>query len=169
MKTAQEALEYFLSIYDGREHENVANALYQIGCALNRIGEKDEALKMFREALSIKEALFGKESIKTTDARNNIAFLVDDDDEKLELNKLNLSIYQNVLGNDHPSTALSMYHIGVACSNKGEYGEALEMLELALIIKEKVLGNDHPYTKASRRKIAYVKNDINNKSKSHDS
>merc|ERR1740124_1880782 len=157
MKTAQEALEYFLSIYDGREHENVANALYQIGCALNRIGEKDEALKMFREALSIKEALFGKESIKTTDARNNIAFLVDNDDEELEIHKLNLSIRQNVLGNDHPLTATSMNNIGVAYYKKGEYGKALEMYESALIIREKVLGNDHAATKRTRQSIANCK------------
>merc|ERR1740124_1002976 len=137
LKTAQEALEYFLSIYDGREHENIAHSLSQIGCALRATGENDEALKMLREALSIQEALFGKESIKTTDARSNIAMLLDDDDETLELEKLNLSIQQNVLGNDHPNTANTMSHIGVAYDNKGEYGKALEMYELELIIEEK--------------------------------
>merc|ERR1740124_1378812 len=157
LKTAQEALEYFLSIYDGREHENVANSVTEIAYALRKTGEKDEALKMYREALSIQEALFGKESIKTTDARSNIALLLDDNDEKLELNKLNLSIEQNVLGNDHPLTALSMARIGFAYNNKGEYGKALEMFESALIIEEKVLGNDHPETKNTRQWIAYVK------------
>merc|ERR1740124_240752 len=168
LKTAQEALEYFLSIYDGREHENVANALYQIGCALRGMGKKDEALKMHREALSIKEAIFGKESMKTTNARANIAYLLDDGDEKLELEKLNLSIEQNVLGNDHPLTATSMNNIGGAYYNKGEYGKALEMLELVLIIREKVLGNDHPHTKNTRQFIANCKRRLSDDDSSSD-
>mmetsp|Transcript_7697 Transcript_7697/g.8968 ORF Transcript_7697/g.8968 Transcript_7697/m.8968 type:complete len:165 (-) Transcript_7697:106-600(-) len=93
LATAQEALEYFLSIYDGREHENVAKSLYCIGCALEGKGEQDEALEMHREALSIQEALFGKESIKTTATRGNIAIILSvkgEYDEALELYKLNL-------------------------------------------------------------------------------
>merc|ERR1740124_1401149 len=72
IEIAQEALDIFLSIYGGREYEDVAMSLYTIACALSGKGEYDEALKMFREAISIQEKLFGKESTKVQNTKWNM-------------------------------------------------------------------------------------------------
>jgi len=165
LKTLNEALGLFEVIHKGRQNEDAADVLFQIGLALNNKGDKDESLKVRRESLSIQEKLFGAKSIKTTKSRSGAAFLLGEmgeEDESLRLYEMNLEIQIECLGKDHPDTALTINNIGFAHYKKREFEKALEMFQAALVIYEKVFGNDHGKTKIFRRNVDGTTSKIKN-------
>ena len=67
--------------------------------------EYDEALKIYREALSIQEKLFRKEGTKTANTTGNVGLVYEykgEYEKALEIYKAELLIKEKVLGNDHP-------------------------------------------------------------------
>jgi len=53
---------------------------------------------------------------------------------------------REILGEEHPSTALSYNNVAANLAHQGKYGEAGPLLQKALDIRRKVLGENHPYT-----------------------
>jgi Tfp pilus assembly protein PilF len=64
-----------------------------------------------------------------------------------------LTIREQVLGKEHPGTALSLNNLGLLLMNQGDYAAAKPYLERALAIWEQVLGKDHPTTRIVRSNI----------------
>jgi tetratricopeptide (TPR) repeat protein len=76
--------------------------------------------------------------------------------EALECYKKARTIYERVLGTDHPDTATTYNDIAGVYYSQGEYARALEWYEKARTIKERVLGTDHPSTATTYNNIALV-------------
>ena len=58
-ETYKEALAIFERVHEGRVNEDVAEVLFHMGSVLHDMGDKEEALKIWREPLLIQETLFG--------------------------------------------------------------------------------------------------------------
>ena len=65
-----------------------------------------------------------------------------------------LSIRQDILGEDHSDTAQSYNSLAVTLSDQGKYAEAEAMQRRALAISLKALGEDHPDTATSYSSLA---------------
>ncbi|MDR0459292.1 MAG: tetratricopeptide repeat protein [Coriobacteriales bacterium] len=77
----------------------------------------------------------------------------------LELHQKALAIKEEVLGDRHPSTAMTYSNIAAVYHAQGDYPKALEWNQKALAIKEEVLGDRHPDTATTYNNIAVVYHD----------
>ena len=76
--------------------------------------------------------------------------------EALEWFKKASTIYEKVLGKEHPDTATTYNNIGGVYDRQGDYPRALEWYEKALAVSEKVLGKEHPDTLKTCDNIAGI-------------
>jgi tetratricopeptide (TPR) repeat protein len=74
--------------------------------------------------------------------------------EAIPLAERALSITEQVLGPDHPSTASSLNNLAWLYQSQGRYSQAIPLAERALAIREQALGSDHPNTATSLNNLA---------------
>jgi len=65
-----------------------------------------------------------------------------------------LAIREQVLGPEHPTTAMSLYSLAGLCQAQGRFEEAESLYQGALTIYEQVLGPEHPTTAMSLYSLA---------------
>jgi tetratricopeptide (TPR) repeat protein/predicted Ser/Thr protein kinase len=119
-------------------------------------GEYDDALKRFRRALKIKQAILGDNHPSVANTINSIGvvlFSQPEGDDGLEHFRRSLSIEQATLGPEHPGVADSLNNLAAALQLLERYDEALEYHRLALALREAALGPDHPDVAASLANI----------------
>ena len=63
-------------------------------------------------------------------------------------------LYQDLLGELHPSTLASAHHLARDLSTLGEYQEACDLNRDTLTRRRRVLGDDHPHTLATATNLA---------------
>ena len=66
------------------------------------------------------------------------------------------TMYQKLLGKEHPDTLTSMNNLASVLDNQGKYEEAEEIDRRVLKLYEKVLGKEHPDTLTSMNNLALV-------------
>ncbi|KAF2621980.1 kinesin light chain 1 [Macroventuria anomochaeta] len=70
-----------------------------------------------------------------------------------------LSLREEVLGEKHPDTLMSMNNVATALSGQGQYIKAEKMLRKTLELREEVLGEKHPSTLVSMNNLAVALNE----------
>ncbi|MFL5665310.1 MAG: tetratricopeptide repeat protein [Ktedonobacteraceae bacterium] len=65
-----------------------------------------------------------------------------------------LAISEQVLGPEHPNTALNLNNLAALYRSQGKYEQAEPLYERALAISEQVLGPEHPETATSLNNLA---------------
>jgi CHAT domain-containing protein/tetratricopeptide (TPR) repeat protein len=65
-------------------------------------------------------------------------------DEAIPLAKRVLTMYEKMLGSEHPYVATSLNNLALLYQSKGDYVQAGLLCKRALTIREKVLGAEHP-------------------------
>jgi tetratricopeptide (TPR) repeat protein len=71
-----------------------------------------------------------------------------------------LEIRRNVLGEEHPDTALSLNNLGALLQAMGDYDGARPYYEKALEINRKVLGEEHPNTTIFKENLGILNSKI---------
>jgi tetratricopeptide (TPR) repeat protein len=66
-----------------------------------------------------------------------------------------LAIRRQLLGEDHPDTALGYHNLASNLRAQGRYAQALPLFQKALDLRRKLLGEDHPDTALSYNDLAY--------------
>jgi tetratricopeptide (TPR) repeat protein len=66
------------------------------------------------------------------------------------------SLWNQVLGPEHPDTLISMSNLAVVLDDQGNHEEAEAIDRLTLAQREKVLGSEHPDTLISMSNLAWV-------------
>jgi tetratricopeptide (TPR) repeat protein len=69
-----------------------------------------------------------------------------------------LAIHKRLLGEEHPTTALSYNSLAYNLHAQGKYREAQPLLQKALELRQKVLGEEHPETAQSYNNLAAILN-----------
>ncbi|MEO0396765.1 MAG: tetratricopeptide repeat protein, partial [Cyanobacteria bacterium P01_A01_bin.137] len=87
---------------------------------------------------------------------NNLAFLYSSQgryEEAEVLQQKSLEIHRQVLGENHPSFAISLGNLASLYVQKGDFSEAESFLHQALQIFQQVVGPEHPYTKETFNRL----------------
>ena len=69
------------------------------------------------------------------------------------LQQKSLEIHRQVLGENHPSFAISLGNLASLYVQKGDFSEAESFLYQALQIFQQVVGPEHPYTKETFNRL----------------
>ena len=64
-----------------------------------------------------------------------------------------LAVQEKVLGEEHTSTGITYWNIGLLLKDKGDIDAALEMFHKTLTVRENVYGTDHKETLATKQYI----------------
>ncbi len=118
-----------------------------------------ECQKYIPFAENIIEKIDMGETIEQAQFMDSLAFLLYHKGEykKAEgLYKKDLLIREKVLGEEHPSTAISYNNLAMVYDSQGKYKEAEELYKKILLVNEKVLGEEHPDTATSYNNLASV-------------
>lgn len=169
-----ESISYFersLAIREevlGSEHSDVIVSLMNLGFMFQLCDEGWRAKPVYQRVLAIREKVLGTKHIETADtlyhlgdASCNIANLIrdigDSSDEMLRKCKSEyeeafgyyqsgLTIYEELLGNEHGEIANKVDSLGYVLESLREFNKAFLYYERALAIREKVVGDQHPDT-----------------------
>jgi tetratricopeptide (TPR) repeat protein len=149
----------------GIDHPNTAQILNALADVARIQGRDEEAESLFQHALAIKERQFGEMHSSTAATLNGLALLYLRQGEQqgkwiyvkqghsLQAGKLciaeglferALEIRRQVLGEDHPNTALLWNNLACCYQAQGATEEAEPLFLRALVINEKHLGREHP-------------------------
>ncbi len=114
-----------------------------------------------REALSVREALLGEESIPVADILNDLPMILlqtNKREEAEEMARRALELRRKLLG-EHRDTATSLTGLAMLLSNRGEFDEAREMLLESLTMRRKIFGPDGAGVGDSLRRLGKVELD----------
>jgi tetratricopeptide (TPR) repeat protein/transcriptional regulator with XRE-family HTH domain len=126
-----------------------ARLLHQTGAVLHFHGFYPQSQSLHRQALAVREQVFGSEHPAVAESLNALALLsrFQGDYEQAEgFHQQALAIREKTLGPNHRATAQSLNNLGVLYRTQGKYEQAEPLLHRALIISEQSLGSEHPDT-----------------------
>jgi tetratricopeptide (TPR) repeat protein len=127
----------------GPHHPLVATVTGNLAVQGEALGEKDEALRLYRDQLRVLSEAYGEESRELVDPLNNIAGILSERRDfagALEHASRALKIMSTVAGPDHPLVGNLEFNISVMYADQGDWTKALEHLQRARAILEKKLG-----------------------------
>ena len=133
--------------YRGKEHPNVATALYNLSSLLCDTKRLEEAEPFMRRALSINEVVFGIEHPNVASSLNNLAQLLKSTnrlEEAEPLMRRALSIDETAFGKDHPRVADHLNNLAQLLQATDRVKEAEPLMRRALLIDETSRGTEHP-------------------------
>jgi tetratricopeptide (TPR) repeat protein len=126
-----------------------ARLLHQAGAFLHFHGFYPQSQSLHRQALAVREQVFGSEHPAVAESLNALALLSrfqGDYEQAARFHQQALAIREKTLGPNHPATAQSLNNLGVLYRTQGKYEQAEPLLHRALIINEQSLGSEHPDT-----------------------
>ncbi|MGF1476216.1 MAG: tetratricopeptide repeat protein [Geminicoccaceae bacterium] len=129
---------------------NLAHALYLKG-------ELAEAIRLMRDALGLREQIYGSDHPATAQALNNLAELLRANGrlrDALPLHRRALAIRKALLGSNHPEVAQTQNNLAVLLAELGEVAEAEELHRQALEVRKTALGEDHSVVVESLTNLA---------------
>ena len=123
------------------------NALAEI--RFSALAAYEDARRLFRRALAIREKALGPEHPETASSLNNLALVLkiqgDFANARL-LYERSLAILEKILGPEHPDTASALNNLALLLKTQGDLASARPLFERALAIGENTLGPEHPDT-----------------------
>jgi len=147
----------------GQKHPDVATTLNDMAWLFRTQGRYDEAKELYRQVMEIRMQTLGPSHLHVATTLNDIAVLSVDLGEYTQLT-IDLSDYtqdescyrqvepcyqkvleirRQLLGQEHPRVAITLYNIGWLYYHKGQYAEAELHHRQALDIRKKILHDGH--------------------------
>jgi CHAT domain-containing protein/Tfp pilus assembly protein PilF len=143
----------------GEYHLYYARSLNNIGVAYYNIGDYQNAIDYFEQALKIKKLILGEEHLDNASSLNNIANTyknIGDYQKSLKYHMQAMEIIKKTLGEEHLDYATSLNNIGNTYFYMGDYQNSLKYHMQALEIRKNTLGEAHPDYAASINNIGFV-------------
>ena len=128
------------------------SVLHNLGTLLTKQGKLEEAEKLYRRALKVRERVLVVFHPDTVTMVNNLGSLLHDQgklDEAEALYRHALEGYERMVGVDHPNTLGLVNNLGRVLHDQGKLEEAEALSRRALAGTERVLGVNHPNTLGS--------------------
>ena len=101
----------------GPEHPDTLASRNNLAICHGDLGHHEEAARLYKETLGIKERVLGPEHPDTLASRNNLAagyHHLGRYEEAVLLGRVTLMIYARVLGPEHPDTLQSRYNLALS-------------------------------------------------------
>ena len=140
----------------GGDEELRARLLSATGLRALQQQRLDEALRLFREALALRERLQGPVHPGLIKVLGNMAWVLQQQgqfESALALRMRALHISELQLGPWHPQLAVALSALGRVLRAQGSYKEAQDYYERALHIEERALGPAHPRVGSTLREM----------------
>ena len=121
--------------------------LVELGRAYEDAGAPERAEPLFREALAMREHMFGDAHKETATSKSSLALLLwrrGDLAAAEPLFRQSLDTSRALLGDEHLNVASSWNNLGLILLDKGDHAGAEPMFRRSLAIKRKVLGATDP-------------------------
>ncbi|KAJ5348541.1 uncharacterized protein N7506_001794 [Penicillium brevicompactum] len=144
---------------EGEDRLNTATLLSNCGLFLDLQGAYKEAEAMYRQALEVREKVFGREHPDTLASVNDLASVFERQGKYEEAEAMHRRAFEareKVLGREHPDTLASANNLASVLDMQGKYEEAEVMHRRGLQGCEEVLGREHPHTLTSFGHLASV-------------
>ncbi|KAK4164715.1 phosphorylase superfamily [Cladorrhinum sp. PSN259] len=141
------------------DKEAESDLLFSIAESYSEIAKYEEAERIYRQALELKEKVLGREHRSTLDSMNNLGLVLQNQgkyEEGEQIHRQALKLKEEVLGREHPSTLDSIDNLGIMLRRQGKYKEAEQMHRQALSLYEKVVGREHLSTLKSMNNLGLV-------------
>jgi eukaryotic-like serine/threonine-protein kinase len=138
---------------DDRIRAQLENNIGNVRFAEDRF---DEALDHHRNALALRQRLYGERSPLVAASYDNMGLSYDfkgDNATGTELHRKALAIDEAALGPTHPTVALTLTNLAVSMRMGGDLDGALETAKRALAIKEVVYGKDSAMVAVSLNEV----------------
>ncbi|GIK03993.1 hypothetical protein Aspvir_008068 [Aspergillus viridinutans] len=140
--------------------DKAASFLLQIaGQCYYVLGQYQKDEQKTRQALELREKLFGREHPRTLDTMENIAIVLSEQgkyEEAEQMHRQALELKRKALGEESPSTLKCKSNFAALLGYLGKYDEAEQMHRQALDQSLKVLDKDDPYLAYSMNNLAVV-------------
>ncbi|MBY0113983.1 MAG: serine/threonine-protein kinase [Phycisphaerales bacterium] len=120
--------------------------LNDLGAALRAQGKLEDAAAAQREAVAIRTAVHGGQSLEVAESQNNLAsslFQLDKKDESIALFEASLAIRRSLLRPDHPLIVRGEANLGLVLSRVGRLDDAATMLIRSAEAWDKAFGPEH--------------------------
>jgi tetratricopeptide (TPR) repeat protein len=146
----QEALEGMKAI--GHKKDGIASTMGNLAVTLTRLGRKEEAEKLLRDALDLQVEALGPRHPFVGVRHNSLAFNLmgqaryDDAEPHL---RAALDIQRETLG-DHIDTGISLYNLAQNLGYQGKWEEGEPLLDEAIKLFIEAGGDRHPHVAAAR-------------------
>ena len=171
-KHYKKALNILLQTY-GEKHHDVASVYSNIANVAYSVGNYDEAIQNYELSIDISVKALGNDSLHIADIYNNMAELYarkglkekfeghrnasqDFYAQSLSYHEQCLVIRTNKLDTNNPSIANSLFNIGNAHSNLGNFDKALQHHVQAQTIRLKIFDEKHPDVIDSYKHLALL-------------
>jgi tetratricopeptide (TPR) repeat protein len=125
-------------------------ALTNLGISYHSLGDYRRATEYYEQALSINHEI--GDIVGETAVLSNLGSAyqaISDYANAGSYHEQALSRCEEILGSNHPDTAISLNNLAELLRLQGDYAAARPLVERALAIHEQVLGADHPHTAIS--------------------
>ena len=150
LKKAENIFKYNLHIQEKKCASNLnilAKCNYDLGNVNFERGNNSKALKYYFKCLNIELLLRDEYTLEVAGLYNDIGVQYNQDNETIKsffyLNK-SLEIRQKIVGQAHPSTAISLLNLSSTYRDIQNFEKAFSLLEQCLNIELKTLGKLHP-------------------------
>ena len=144
VEPAENALRLAEKIFTEKEdQQNLEVSINRLGSIYRKLGRNAEAEPLYKRLITIREELWGRDSLEVARVLNNLAAAYKDQakySEAVPINKRSLAIREKVLGRNHPNVAKTLNILGVVYNKLGRYAEAESIHTRALAIQERFPG-----------------------------
>ncbi len=133
----------------GEDTEEYATSLSNLGVVYNRLQEYKLAEPLHKEALKIRQNIFGNKHPDVGVSLNNLGGMYQlkkQHKKATHFLRRALNISKESLGLKHPVTATTISNLGGSYRALGEFKKAKPLLKQALKIRKEILGDNHPNT-----------------------
>ncbi len=125
----------------------LATQLMHLALVLQDVGRLEDAEALFREALALRQTLFGEEHLAVAESLNALAVVLAMSgriDAATPMFHRVLATRRSLLSEGHPDLADSLHNMGRLHEEKGESEAARRYYREALAVLERAYGPDHP-------------------------
>jgi tetratricopeptide (TPR) repeat protein len=141
------------------DNPNYATRINNLAILLRCTKRMAEAELLYRQALAIRERLYGPDHIDVAQSLNNLAMVLYDTNRMVEAEPLlrrALAIHEASYGPDHPSVAVPLGNLASVLHGTNRLVEAEAMFRRALAIHEASFGPNHPALAIDLNNLASV-------------
>jgi tetratricopeptide (TPR) repeat protein len=136
-----------------------ARLLSHVGGLLSTKAVYGEAEPLYRRALQIAEARYGRDHHNVAMYLNNLAHLLQDTNRFAEAEPMmrrGLAIEESTNGKDHPNVAIQLNNLALLLKDTNRLAEAEPLMRRALQIDEASYGQDHPRVATQLNNLAQL-------------
>ena len=136
-----------------------ANYLNTMAIAASKLNRFDAAEAYHRNALALRQELFGPDHVETSQSLSGLGFLLYKTGqyaESVELMEAALRIADRELGAYHPLVATRALNLSSAYLRMGRYSEAEALIRRAIEVDEHIYGPDHHYVASGLLSLAAI-------------